>query len=207
MSAPADLAVVFDFGGVLIDWDPRYLYRSLFAGREADMEHFLTEICDQAWNEQQDRGRSFADGVAELTARHPDWAEMIAAYDQRWPEMLAGSIDGAVAVLRDVKASGCPLFGLTNWSAEKFPVARDRFAFLDWFDGIVVSGEVGLKKPEPAIFEHLCQCFDLTPAATVFIDDSRANVAAAVDLGFHTLHFESAVTLRAGLVDIGVLQG
>jgi len=207
MSAPADLAVVFDFGGVLIDWDPRYLYRSLFAGREADMEHFLTEICDQAWNEQQDRGRSFADGVAELTARHPDWAEMIAAYDQRWPEMLAGSIDGAVAVLRDVKASGCPLFGLTNWSAEKFPVARDRFAFLDWFDGIVVSGEVGLKKPEPAIFEHLCQSFDLAPAASVFIDDSRANVAAAADLGFHTLHFESAATLRAGLVDIGVLQG
>jgi len=206
MSAPADLAVVFDFGGVLIDWDPRYLYRSLFAGREADMEHFLTEICDQAWNEQQDRGRSFADGVAELTARHPDWAEMIAAYDQRWPEMLADSIDGAVAVLRDVKASGRPLYGLTNWSAEKFPVARDRFAFLDWFDGIVVSGEVGLMKPEPGIFEHLCQRFDLVPAATIFIDDNRTNVAAAADLGFQAVHFQSAATLRAGLVACGVLS-
>jgi len=206
MSASTDLAVVFDFGGVLIDWDPRYLYRSLFAGREADMEYFLTEVCSQDWNEQQDRGRSFAEGIAELTTRHPDWAEMIAAYDKRWPEMLAGSIDGTVAVLRDVNASGCPLFGLTNWSAEKFPVARDRFAFLDWFDGIVVSGEVGLKKPDPSIFEHLCQRFDLTPAETIFIDDSQINVDVATSLGFQALHFLSADTLRAGLAAKGILS-
>ena len=206
MRAADGLAVVFDFGGVLIDWNPRYLYRSLFAGREADMEYFLAEICNQHWNEQQDRGRPFADAVADLTARHPDWAALIAAYDKRWPEMLAGSIDGAVAVLRDLKASGCPLYGLTNWSAEKFPLARDRFAFLDLFDGIVVSGEVGLKKPEPAIFELLCQRFDLVPAATVFIDDSQTNVAAAAGLGFQALHYQSPGALRAGLIAIGVLS-
>jgi 2-haloacid dehalogenase len=202
---PAD-AVLFDLGGVLVDWNPRHLYRRLFAD-EAAMEAFLATVCTQAWNEEQDAGRSFAEGVALLLARHPHYAEEIGAYDLRWGEMLKGPIDASVAILDELRGRGVPMFGLTNWSAEKFPVARERFAFLEWFGGIVVSGEEQLKKPDPRIFRLAAERFGLEPSDTLFVDDSPTNVAAAAGLGFRTHRYVEAPALRDALVAHGLLPG
>jgi len=135
--------VVFDLGGVLIDWNPRHLYRRLFAGDEAAMEAFLGTICTQAWNVMQDRGRSFAEGAALLKARHPDQSALIDAYGARFGEMMAGEIAGTVAILEELHRRGVTLYALSNWSRETFPFAQQRFSFLERFRGIVISGEVG----------------------------------------------------------------
>src|SRR5215813_9339991 len=155
MSQPlsARKIVVFDLGGVLIDWNPRHLYRRLFAGDEATMEHFLTAICSQSWNEEQDRGRSIAEATALLAAQHPEHAELIEAYYGRWSEMLAGPIAGTVEIFETLDRAGVPLYALSNWSAETFVHARSRYAFLDRFRDILISGEVGLIKPDPRIFQ------------------------------------------------------
>ncbi|MDH3920874.1 MAG: HAD family phosphatase [Rhodospirillales bacterium] len=197
-------SVIFDLGGVLIDWDPRHLYRKLF-GDEAAMETFLAEICSPEWNQRQDEGRSFAAGVAELTARHPEHREMIEAYHARWPEMLAGALDDTVAILAELNARGQPLYALSNWSAETFPHARARFDFLGWFRGLVISGEEGIKKPSPAIFHLLFQRYSIDPAEAVFIDDSQANVTAARSIGLEALRFTSATTLREDLGRLEIL--
>ncbi len=199
-------AVVFDLGGVLIDWDPRYLYRKLIPDDPARIEWFLATVCTGEWNEEQDAGRPFAEGVALLCRRHPEHEALIRAYDERWPEMLNGAFPQTVAILEGLHRRGRrPLYALTNWSAEKFPVARERFAFLDWFDGIVVSGELGLRKPDPRIFRHLLERFALRPAATVFIDDSARNVEAARALGLDAILFTTAAALRAALAERGLL--
>src|SRR3984893_15686504 len=147
--------VVFDLGGVLIDWDPRHLYRKLFAGDEPAMEQFLETVCTHEWNRCQDAGRSFAEGARLLKAEHPDKAELIDAYGGRFGEMLSGPIAGSVEILAELKARGTPLYGLTNWSSETYKPAFERFDFLRWFQGILVSGEVGVIKPDPRIFELL----------------------------------------------------
>ena len=191
-------AVVFDLGGVLIDWDPRYLYRKLLAD-EAAVEEFLATVCTPEWNAEQDRGRPFAEGVAELAERHPEHAAAIAAYHERWPEMLAGEVPGSVEVLADLRAAGVPLYALTNWAAETFAITRERFEFLDWFCGLLVSGEEGMTKPDPAIFRLLLDRFGLDPAAAVFVDDSEANVAAARGLGIDAVRFTGPERLRREL--------
>jgi len=198
-------AVVFDLGGVLIDWDPRYLYRKLFPGDEAAMEHFLTTVVDFEWNAHQDAGRPFAEAVAEASARHPQYAGLIEAFDSRWEDMLAGPIHGTVALVDSLRRRAVPLYALTNWSRDKFPVARARFDFLSWFDGIVVSGEEGLVKPDPAIFHRLTTRYGLDPSITLFIDDMAYNTAAARDLGFHTHHFCAPQALRTALDGFGLL--
>ena len=170
--------MVFDLGGVLIDWNPRHLYRQLFDD-EGAMERFLAEVCSPAWNERQDAGRPWREAVADLIARHPDHTPMITAYHQRWAEMLRGEIPESVEVLKALKARGLRLYALTNWSHETFPEARRRFAFLDLFDGIVVSGEEGLIKPDPVIFQRLLTRYDITPSRALFVDDSPRNVTAA----------------------------
>ena len=192
-------AVVFDLGGVLIDWDPRHLYRKLLAD-EAAVEEFLATVCTPEWNAEQDRGRPFAEGVAELVERHPEHAAAIAAYHERWPEMVAGDIPGTVEVLAELQAAGVPLYALTNWSAETFAITRGRFEFLEWFDGLLVSGEERVTKPDPAIFQLLLDRFGLDPTATVFVDDSEANVAAARRLGFDAIRFTGHEELRRELV-------
>jgi 2-haloacid dehalogenase len=197
-------AVLFDLGGVLIDWNPRHLYRRIFA-EEAAMEHFLATICTQAWNEEQDCGRPFAEGVRLLVQRFPAFAEQIEAYDRRWQEMLKGPIADSVAVLAELRARAVPLFALSNWSQEKFPVARARFPFLEWFGGIVLSGEVGIKKPDPRIFELASERFGLSPPHTAYIDDVAANAAAAARLGFHAHHFVTPADLRRFLAGCGLL--
>jgi len=190
-------AIVFDLGGVLIDWNPRHLYRKLFDD-EARMEWFLAEVCHTAWNEEQDRGRAFAGAVEEAAARHPDHRPLIAAYFERWDEMMAGPIEGAVAILEELENAGHELHALTNWSAETFPFARDRFAFLERFESILVSADVGLIKPDPRIFELLLARIGRAPAECVYIDDNPKNVAAAA-LGLDAIAFEGADQLRVAL--------
>jgi 2-haloacid dehalogenase len=198
-------AVVFDLGGVLIDWNPRHLYRKLFPGDAAAMELFLTTVVDFEWNAHQDAGRPFAEAVADASARHPQHASLIEAFDSRWEEMLAGPIHGTVTLLVSLRQRGVPLYALTNWSRDKFPIARARFDFLAWFDGIVVSGEEGLVKPDPAIFHRLTARYGIKPSTTLFIDDSEKNVVAARNLGFKAHHFLSPEGLRATLGECGLL--
>jgi 2-haloacid dehalogenase len=197
-------ALVFDLGGVLVDWDPRYLYRQLFDDPD-EMASFLAEVTTAEWNAYQDAGRPWAEAVELLVAEHPQRRELIEAFHGRWPEMLAGEIPGTVDVLADVRAAGVRLFALSNWSAETFPVARERFDFLAWFEGIVISGDVGVNKPDRRIFEHLIEEFGIEPAAALFIDDSSANVDAATALGFQAIQFTDAMTLRGELERLGLL--
>ncbi len=196
--------VVFDLGGVLIDWNPRHLYRRLF-DEERQMEWFLANVCTPEWNKRQDAGRSFDVATQELLERHPEHADLIRAYYGRWEEMLAGPIDGTVEILREIKESPYRLYALTNWSAEAFPIARELYDFLGWFEGIVVSGEIGIVKPDPAIFEHLERIFELQPRETVFIDDVPANVEAAREAGFRAIRFENPEQLRDELESLGVV--
>lgn len=195
--------VVFDLGGVLIDWNPRYLYRELFDD-EKEMEWFLENICTSEWNSMQDAGRSFGEATADLLEKHPEHEQMIRAYYDRWEDMLAGPIHDTVELLREVRDSPYRLYALTNWSAESFPVARERYDFLSWFEGIVVSGDICMKKPDPEIFEHLTEVFDIEPRQTVFIDDVPANVHAAEEAGFRAIRFQDPKQLRADLKAMGI---
>jgi 2-haloacid dehalogenase len=187
--------IVFDLGGVLIDWNPRHLYRKLFDD-EAAMERCLLEVCNHDWNVCQDAGRPFEEAVTELAARHPDQRPLIEAYWQRWPEMIAGPIEEALEVLAELRRAGFELHALTNWSAETFGVARERFEFLTWFRSILVSGEIGLIKPDPRIFELLLERIGRTAGDCLYIDDSAPNVAAARTLGFDAIHFQDGRQLR-----------
>jgi 2-haloacid dehalogenase len=197
-------AVVFDLGGVLIDWNPRYLYRKLFDD-EAAMETFLADVVSPEWNGQQDSGRTWAEAVEVLSREHPEQRDLIAAYWHRWQETLGDAIGPTVAILEELRDAGVRLYALSNWSAETFPVARPRYPFLDWFDGIVISGEEKVAKPDPAIFRHLLDRYGLHPATTVFIDDSEANVRAAAAEGIVALRFVDAATLRGDLRRLGLL--
>ena len=196
---------IFDLGGVLIEWNPRHLYRKLFDGDEAAMEAFLANVCTTAWNERQDAGRTFADGLRELLPRHADKRELIEAFGSRFGEMIPGAIEGSVAVLAELKRRGVPVYGISNWSAETFPPQRERFDFLSWFDDLVISGAVGVIKPDPRIFRILLERNRIDPAAAVFIDDVAANAEAASRLGLHGIHFRSPEQLRRELAAVGLL--
>jgi 2-haloacid dehalogenase len=198
--------VIFDFGGVLVDWNPRYLYRQLFPGDPDGMERFLAEVCTSEWNQQQDAGRPWADAVSELIGRYPAQADLIRAYRERWNEMLRGPIDGSVAILGELRDAGYRLLGLTNWSHETFPLARARYPFFGWFDGIVVSGEEKLIKPDRRLFVRLIERYRVDPAHAVFIDDTLHNVEAASALGIHAIHFRSPAALREELIAIGLVR-
>lgn len=198
MSAAVD-TVVFDLGGVFIDWDPRHLYRQLLDD-EAEMERFLETVCTTEWDAQLDAGRPFADGVAELVARHPDQEWLIRAYADRWEDMLAGEIPGTVEVLDELDGTGVRLFALTNWSSETFPIARRRFPFLERFVAVVVSGDEGIVKPDPRLFRVLVERHAVEPARSLFVDDARQNTEAAAMLGFSAERFTDAGNLRQRLV-------
>ncbi len=202
---PAITTVVFDLGGVLIDWDPRYLYRKLMA--EDEVEPFLTEVGFFAWNHAQDAGGPWSDAVEALATEHPHRRDLIAAFPDRFPETLGGAIEGTVALLDELRRAGTRLLALTNWSSETFPVALDTFGFLEHFEGIVVSGEEGVGKPDPALFQILLERYALVPHETVFIDDSAANVSAAAELGLVALRFSDPDQLRADLSRLGLLDG
>lgn len=197
-------AIVFDLGAVLIDWDPRHMYRKLI-GDEEVMDEFLGEIATLRWNSYHDEGRRWSDGVAMLSAIYPEYAGWIAAYFDRWKEMLNGPIEGTLQILTELREQGAELHALTNWSAETFPVARSEYDFLDWFEHIVVSGVERVKKPDPRIYEILLDRTGRRAHECVFIDDSAANIAAAAELGFVTIHFTSPENLRADLEALGIL--
>lgn len=196
--------IVFDLGNVLIGWEPRALYRKLFDGREQEMEWFLGNVCTLAWNLEQDRGRLFAQAVEELVALHPEPLHAhIRAYHERWPEMLTGEITGSVELLLSLHAAGTPLYALTNWNQETFAHARARYAWLQRFLGIVVSGEEGFVKPDAAIYRTLLERYGLSAADCLFIDDSPSNVAGARAVGMQALQFQSPEQLRADLQRLG----
>jgi 2-haloacid dehalogenase len=199
-------AVVFDVGGVLLDWNPRHLYRKLFAD-EAEMEWFLTEICSPAWHAPHDRGVSTAATCAELVGRYPQLSELIWAWWTRSEEMIGGVDAGSVEIFRAVRETGLPCYALTNMEAETYPLRLGRFPFLGWFDGTVVSGREGVAKPDPAIFTLLLDRFGLQPATTLMIDDTNENLEAASTLGMQTVLFRSSGQLRAELETAGVLPG
>ena len=204
-SASKRTVAVFDLGGVLIDWNPRHLYRKLFAGDDAAMEAFLGTVCTASWNACQDAGRSFADATRALMPQHADKRELIEAWRSRFDEMIPAAIEGTVEILSELRSRGVPLYALTNFSAETFPRQRERFAFLGWFRGIVVSGAEGVIKPDPRIFRVLFERYGIDPAAAVFVDDVPANAAAASALGVHGIHFHSPEQLRTELSRCGLL--
>ncbi len=201
-------AVIFDLGGVLIDWDPRHLYRRLFDGDDDAMERFLTEVTSVEWNVQQDRGRSLDAATEELVARHPDKEDLIRAYygSDTWREMISGPIPGTVDVLADLRARGVRLFALSNWSAETFPRVRHEFDFLGWFEGIVLSGQEGIAKPEEAIYRIVLDRHGLTAEDTIFVDDSERNVDQARRMGIDAIVFRDADQLRDELRGRGLLE-
>jgi len=198
-------AAIFDLGGVFIDWNPRYLYRSLFPGDEEGMERFLSEVTTGAWNRQMDAGKPFADAVAELQREHPDQAELIAAYWDRWPEMLGQVNLETAAIVSDLGTRGLRVFALSDWSAETFPHARRIAAELALFEDIQISGEVRITKPDRRAFELAATRFNLDPATTLFVDDIQANVDAAAAAGFTAIRFTTAADLRDRLTELRIL--
>jgi len=196
--------LIFDLGGVLIDWDPRYLYRKIL-DKEDEIDLFLSDICSAEWNVKQDAGRTLDEATAERVALYPEKKFLIEAFYGRWEEMLGGEIGGTVDILRELKTKGEQLYALTNWSGETYPVALQRFEFLQWFEGTLVSGVEKLAKPDPAIFHLLLKRYDLQADKCLFIDDSEINIDAANRIGFATHHFTSPQRLRQNLIYRGLL--
>ena len=198
-------AIVFDFGGVLLDWNPYHLYRQFFNNDVSATERFLTEIGFEEWNLKLDKGRPFSEGVAELCAQFPQYADLIRAYDERWEESLGGVILPTLDIVLSLKRAGYALYGLSNWSAETFQRVRPKYKFLDLFEQIVLSGDVKLNKPDPRIYAVLLERAGRTAEECLFIDDSEENIIAASQLGFETIRFESPEQLRKELDRRGVL--
>lgn len=194
--------IIFDFGGVLADWNPRYMYRKVFA-QETEMEDFLTNICSSQWNAQQDAGRTWAEAITTLQQQYPEWKKEIAYYRSRWNEMLIGEIKVNTALLPQLKVN-YNLYGLTNWSAETYPIAEKQFDFFQHFLGIVVSGREKLIKPNQAIYQLLLERYQLQAEECLFIDDSKANILAAQALGIHTIHLTKDTDLAKELRKKGI---
>jgi 2-haloacid dehalogenase len=203
-------AVVFDFGGVLVDWNPDYLYRKLIPD-VAERRHFLTEVCGMDWVIRQDGGQSIETGTTERVAQFPQHEALIRAFYGRWDEMIGGLFEACVALVERLEAQDMPLFGLTNWSAETFPYAWEHFPILRRFRDIVVSGRVGLAKPDPAIYREMharieAQLPGIAAHELVFIDDNPLNVTAAAQLGWHAIRHISVAETEAQLRALGALR-
>lgn len=192
--------IIFDFGGVLVDWNPAYLYEKLFDDKAA-MQDFLNTVCTADWNEQQDEGRTLQEGTALLVKDYPEKRDLIEAYYGRWEEMLAGPIEETVAILRYLKETGrYRLFGLTNWSAETFPIALRKFDFFHLFDGILVSGTEKIRKPYAVFYQLLLDRYQLRADECLFIDDNQRNIDAAMNLGIASIPFKNPTQLKNELV-------
>lgn len=200
-------AIVFDFGGVLFDWNPYYLYKKMFADDTQAIERFMIEVGFSEWNTQQDKGRPFAEAVAELSAQFPHYEPYIRAYHERWEEFMGGQIEETVVLLKALKEAGYPLYALSNWSAETFGRIRHQYEFLNWFETIVLSGNLKLIKPDPQIFNVFLSMIGRQPQECLFIDDSKANIESASRLGFQTIWFQSPEQLREELAGRGLLRG
>jgi 2-haloacid dehalogenase len=197
--------IVFDLGGVLIDWNPEYLYSRIFSNEE-ERRWFLSTICTLDWNEAQDAGRSLKEGTEYLVKKFPEHEASIRAYYGRWKEMLGGPIHETVEIFRQLKFhTHLKLYALTNWSAETFPVALELYDFLHWFDGRLVSGEEKIRKPFPEIYKLLIDRFGIDPKAAIYVDDNIRNVLPARELGFIGIHFRTPQLFREELKGLGVL--
>ena len=197
--------VIFDLGGVLIDWNPTHLYKKIFQDPE-EMNYFLAEVCSPDWNEQQDGGRSLDEATTVLLDEFPQYTDEIKAYYGRWTEMIGGAIDDTVTILKEIKtAETHRIYALTNWSAETFPVALERYDFLKLFEGILVSGDEKMKKPEHQIYNLILERYKIYGPNAVFIDDNLRNIKAAIECGIHGIHFTSPEQLRIDLKKYGIL--
>ncbi len=190
--------IIFDFGGVLLDWNPRYLYKSYFNNDE-EMENFLADICNGEWNIKQDAGRPFAEAVKELQAKFPEYAEAIQMYDDDWEKMLKCELPESIDLLKELKSLGYGIYGLTNWSAEKIGYAFANYSFFSLFDGIVVSGVEKVVKPDRKIYEILLERYSLKPGECVFIDDNQDNVNMAKALGINAIRFDNIGNVKEHL--------
>ena len=208
-SAPSDSpirAVVLDFGGVVVDWDMRHLFRKVFDD-EARMEYFLSHVLTQAENHRCDSGIPLAQVVAETSARHPEYAHALEAWRDRWIETVPGMILGAEDLIDDLRAAGYLVLGLSNFSAETFPMCRAGYPVFERFDDIVISGQVGVAKPGPEIYLLLCERNGIEPSQAVFLDDSPVNVDGALAVGMQAMRFTDTRRARAALADLGVFVG
>jgi 2-haloacid dehalogenase len=197
--------IIFDLGGVLIDWNPRYVYRTIFKTEE-EIDWFFENVATHDWNENQDAGYPIAKATEELVAQHPEWEKEIKAYYGRWTEMLGGPIHGTVEIFRQMKENPkLKTYALTNWSSETFHIALDRYDFLHWFDGRVVSGEEKTRKPFHNFYQKLLDRYNVDPAKAVFIDDNARNIKASQELGITGIQFHNAADLRKELTKLGVL--
>ncbi len=199
-------AVVFDFGGVLLDWSAYYLYGKHFGGDLAAVDRFLDEIGFAEWNHRQDAGRPFAEAVAEMSARFPQYIDLIRMYDENWEDSMGGAIQPTVDVLAALKQAGFPLYGLSNWSAEKFRLVRPQYEFLNWLDDIVISGEVKLAKPDPQFYAAFLKRTGRPAGDCLYIDDTLRNIEVANELGFQTILFVSGGQLAKELQQRGLLS-
>jgi len=199
-----ELAVVFDFGGVLVDWNPRHLYRKIFSGDEDAMERFLEEIRFYEWNQKQDAGRTFSEAVEDLCKDFPQHCELIRLYDLRYEESITGPIWGTVAILEKLKSSGYLLYGLSNWPEEKYRLVRPKYSFFELFDDIIISGEEKVAKPDPRIFAILLGKIQREPWQCIYIDDSKQNIEVALELGFRCIHYQSPGQLDSDLAVTGI---
>ncbi len=204
MPASSPSIAVFDVGRVLIEWDRMALYRRLL-GSDATAAEFLATVCTEAWNVKFDLGVGYAENIASLVAEFPQHEALIRAYDENWMEMVPDAIHGTVAILAELKARGVPLYGITNFSAEKFALVKQRFEWFGHFIDIVVSGEERMIKPDPAIYHLLLERNTLEAGDTIFIDDSPGNVKGARAIGMHAVQFTAPERLRADLQDAGLL--
>lgn len=198
--------IIFDLGAVLIDWNPHYMYRTLFSDEE-EMKTFLATICTSDWNEEQDAGRSLQEGTELLVQQYPEQEANIRAFYNRWHEMLGDAFWDTVNIFKQLKETGkYKLYALTNWSAETFPIALERYEFLQWFDGIVVSGEEKIRKPSAEFYQILLDRYYVKADEALFIDDNYRNVLAAEKLGIKSIHFTSAEALACELTKLDVLS-
>jgi 2-haloacid dehalogenase len=196
--------VVFDVGGVLIDWDPRHLYSRLIPDPER-MEVFLGEVCTPRWHLQHDLGLEFTDTIPPLVRAHPEWEEEIQAWGDRFEEMWGGQIQQSVDLLEALHRRATPLFASTNWGAQNWLLAKRLFPFLEWFNGTLVSGEIGIAKPDPRFYDLLIERFDLEPSSTLYIEDNLHNLEAAATRGFVIHHFSTPQKLAEELCRHGLL--
>ncbi len=206
MKMPKIEAVIFDLGGVLVDWNPEYLYAKIFKNDAKKMAWFLNSVCTPAWNMEQDAGRTFEEGTEILTTAYPEYEPEIRSFFERWEEMLKSEKKDTVLILNILsELNKVKLYALTNWSAETFPIAQRRFDFLKRFEGIVVSGEEKTRKPFTKIYEITLDRYGLSAENCLFIDDSFENIEAAKLLGFNTIHFTDALQLNMELKGLGLI--
>jgi 2-haloacid dehalogenase len=198
-------AIIFDFGNVLVEWNPRYVYNRYFPNDPESMELFFKEVDFMGWNAHQDKGRSFKEGVADISAQFPQYTHLFQAYHDHWKDSIGKAYWGTVEIMRQLKVLGYPLYGLSNWSAETFPHVLEKYDFFELLDDMVISGAVGYVKPEPEIYHIMLEKIGRPARECLFIDDSLPNIHQANTMGFKTIHFTTPERLKAGVTQLGLL--